>query len=158
MKLEKSALVAEIVGSIAIVATLVILIFEVRENTRAIQVANRQSIATRAQEMALTLARQPDIRRALVELSGGNAAIYSETLGAASAFLDADLKIAEEAYLLFLEGQLSEGYWQTRAAIALNLLNAPELREAYKRTRDSGFYQPEFTIWLDRALVEKYGQ
>ena len=158
MKLEKSALVAEIVGSIAIVATLVILIFEVRENTRAIQVANRQSIATRAQEMALTLARQPDIRRALVELSGGNAAIYSETLGAASAFLDADLKIAEEAYLLFLEGQLSEEYWQTRAAIALNLLNAPELREAYKRARDSGFYQPEFTIWLDRALVEKYGQ
>ena len=157
MKLDKWAQVAEIVGSAAIVVTLLILIFEVRGNTQAIQVSNRQSIATRAQEMALTLARQPEIREALVEVSGGNTAVYSETLGLATAFLDADLKIAEESYLLYLEGQLSEEYWRTRAAIALDLLQAPELRSAYERTRDIGFYQPQFTDWLDQELTERYG-
>jgi hypothetical protein len=45
MNLEKWSQVAEIVGSVAIVVTLVVLTIEVRDNTRAIDSANFQEIS-----------------------------------------------------------------------------------------------------------------
>jgi len=150
MKLEKWALIAEIVGAVAIVVTLIFLIVEVRGNTEAIRAANRQSLATRAQEMALTLATEPDLRRAIAETNG------VEVPGPDDGFVTANLRIAEEAYLLYLDGQLSEDYWQTRAAVALDGLRSATLRNNYESLRDRGFFTSEFTAWLDQALSESY--
>ena len=61
MNLQKAALVAEIVGSIAVVITLVVLIFEVRGNTDAILAGNRQSVAARTGDFALTVAGNPEL-------------------------------------------------------------------------------------------------
>ena len=44
MKLEKWALIAEIVGSFAIVATLIVLIVESRGNTEAIRASTYQAV------------------------------------------------------------------------------------------------------------------
>lgn len=63
MKLEKWALIAEIIGAAAIVISLVYLIIEVRENTDAVNASNRQSTAARAQELALASATDPFLRR-----------------------------------------------------------------------------------------------
>ena len=47
MKLEKWALLAEIISGVAIVVTVIILIVEVRGNTTVLRATNRQSIAER---------------------------------------------------------------------------------------------------------------
>ena len=52
-KLQEYALLAEIISSIAILATLVILVFEMRENTEAIHSAKIQSLAERSQQLSL---------------------------------------------------------------------------------------------------------
>jgi hypothetical protein len=60
-KLSDWANLAEIVGSFAIVVTLVILIVEVRANTAATEAATRQSIAARTEVITLTTAATPSL-------------------------------------------------------------------------------------------------
>ena len=63
MKLEKWALIAEIAGAIAIVITVVVLIFEVRGNTDAIRAASAQSITDATTDVLTLLASDPDLVR-----------------------------------------------------------------------------------------------
>jgi hypothetical protein len=155
VKLERYALVAEIVGGIAIVISLAILIVEVRGNTQAIRNANRQSLATRAQDMALILAADPDIADSLKQAVSANE-MDQASLARATNFMMANLRIAEEAYYLYREGELDEDYWRTRAAVVLDALRSQALRDQYTSFKDRGFFTPDFTAWLDRVLAETY--
>ncbi len=56
MKLEKWALIADIVGGAAIVVTLVVLIFEVNDNTNAIQAQTYQGLMSELNEYRMILA------------------------------------------------------------------------------------------------------
>ena len=71
MKLERCALVAEIVGSIAVVVTLAILILEVRENTDESRASNRQSVISDLREQLLVRAQSPSLAAALAAAEGG---------------------------------------------------------------------------------------
>ena len=66
MKLDKWAVIAEIVGSFAVVVTLIVLIVQVRENTEVIQTTNRESATQRTEERTLAVALDPQFAQLLV--------------------------------------------------------------------------------------------
>ncbi len=157
MKLEKWALIAEIIGSFAIVVTLIILIFEIRGNTGEIRAATQANIAARTQAIPLALMTNPqwadvfDRRIAGEELSSAEETQYF-------AYSVAVLKLAEEAFLVYRDGRLDEEIWQTRANFALNFFSFEQDREVWEINRGSGNYVPGFVEWFDAALVERYGE
>jgi hypothetical protein len=157
MKLEKYAALAEIVTGIAVVLTLVILIFEVRTNTAAILAGNRQSIAQRGQELAMWHAG-PDIAQVTHKLYGGGWKEEATSLEdqQASSIITANLRLAEEAYFQYRDGLLGDEYWEARSRLALIWLRNQEARDIYARQRDLGWYASPFADWLDRALEERY--
>jgi len=157
MKLEKLALIGELVGGIAIVISLGVLIVEVRSNTDAILDSNRQSIATRAQEPALILVENPDINDAVTAAIEGQD-IPEEMFGEVANFASAGLRVAEEAFLLKEEGKLDERYWEQRANVTLSLDRNDALRANFREFRDRGFYVEEFTDWLDAEMVKRFGE
>jgi hypothetical protein len=157
VRLEKWALIAEITSGIAIVVTLIVLILEVQGTTRAIQISTRQSIATRAQELGLTLARDPVLMQAALAFNSGDS-MDETTFARFVAFAGANLRIAEEAYLLYLEGQLDESYWNTRAEFALRAYSSPAMRENWFSVQANVVYTPEFSEWFSSALRERYGE
>jgi hypothetical protein len=59
MKLEKCALIAEIIASFAVVVTLIYLAIQVRDGTRATQAASFQVAASMDQEFLLALGSDP---------------------------------------------------------------------------------------------------
>ncbi len=55
----------------------------------------------------------------------------------------------EEAYLLYLDGHLTQEYFYARARRALNVLDNPVGRQYFRDSRIAGTYLPEFMDWID---------
>jgi len=134
-----------------------VLVLEVRENTGAIRASNRQSTAARAQELALINATDPLIQRFRSEPRLESSDLTPAERSALGAFLGAHLRLAEEAYLQFLEDRLDEAYTLTRRAVVLANLDSPAARDAYIAIRSRGFLHPVFQGWIDEAAAELYG-
>lgn len=152
MKLEKWALVAEIVSGFAIVVTLVVLITQTMANTDATRAANRQSLAGRAEEL-LYLQTDPVVARVLAKVNNESSLDDEESI-IYFGWLHGRLRNAEEAYLQYREGNLSESYWETRLFAANASLRTPYAREVLYEAFDA--YTPEFRDVLEATLAEAY--
>ena len=157
MKLEKWALIAEIVGSFAVVVTLIILIVEVRGNTEELRAATLSDLAGRTQEMQLLPTRHPQYADVIARMLAGDELTAAEIIQSESSLV-ATLKLTEESFIAYRDGRLDEVIWLSRGAVALNLLGTDLNKELYPALRDRGSLVPAFTDWLDAALVERYGQ
>lgn len=157
MKLEKYALLAEIISSIAIIATVIVLIFEVRGGTEATLAANRQSLASRTEELLITLATSPDLLRIRIKAENNIELTDVEELQYSS-YIAAFLRLAEEAYLQYRDEQLSEEYWLTRANNLVDTRVGNKVaREYWDSWNQQGWFTADFATWLDEALEEKLG-
>jgi hypothetical protein len=148
MNLQKYALVAEIVGSIAVVVTLVVLIFEVRANTEAIRAGNRQSISERTGDFALAVAGNPELAGIQGQVLGNP----TETQQATS-YMVTVLQLVQESYFLHRDGLLDDAIWRTRANFGLGNIRSEFGRARYDRIKQSGVLTPEFTQWLDAEIA-----
>ena len=157
MKLKRWALIGEIVGSFAIVLTLVILIFEVRGNTGEIRAATLANIAVRTQEFALLNARSRQLAELYAKLDEGEELNSADLVQLGSVTIGA-LKLAEESFIAESDGRLDLDIWETRAAFVIAALNHKVLRDHYVGFRETAVLVPEFTDWLDLALLEAYGE
>lgn len=156
MKLEKYALIAEIVGGFAIVVTLIVLIVELGGNTEEMRAATLANVAARTQALPLALATNPQFADLWARMGAGEELSPVEE-AQVSGILVIALKLAEESFMAYRDGRLDEEVWQTRAALALNLLRRESSRKYWEGARTQGAYVPGFVDWLDTALVERYG-
>ena len=154
MNLQKWALVAEIVGSVAVVVTLVVLIFEVRGNTEALLAGNRQSIAARTGDFALTVAGNPELAAIQAQVLG---ATTSAEIQQASSYMVATMQLVQESYFMYRDGLLDEAIWRTRANFAVGSVRSEFGRARYDRLKQSGVLVPEFTQWLDAEVAKQAG-
>ena len=154
MKLEKWALLAEIVSGVAIVVTLIVLIFETNANTGATLAANRQSIASRA-EAILFRQTDPALARVIAKVVQGSDLDEVESI-IYFGFLHGRMRNVEEAYLQYLEGNLSRQYWETRLNAALANLQTQYSREVFYEAITA--YTQEFREEITQAITQEYGE
>lgn len=154
MKLEKWANLAEIVSGFAILATLIVLVLEVRGNSNEIRAANRQSIAARAQELALTMSTD-EFLGAIDWYEIDDLQLTQSERGRIGAYLGAHFRNTEEAYLQFLDGRLDESYATTRQAQLLAMMDSELARTQFSRMRARGQLHPDFAEWMARVLAEQ---
>lgn len=157
MRLEKWALVAEIVGSAAVVVTLIFLIIEVRGNTEASLAANRQSLAGRTEMLLMAHATSPTLAE-VIDKAHQEAPLSRAEQDMYGVYVAARLRNAEEAYLQFLDGQLSEQYFVTRGVSAVRTLDNSYALERWSLWKDQGFFTTEFSDWLDQSIRETFGR
>lgn len=62
----------------------------------------------------------------------------------------------EEAYLLYLDGHLTQAYFYARARRALTVLDNPVGRHFFRDSRVAGTYLPEFMNWVEDTF--KFGE
>lgn len=150
------ASIAEIIGAVAVVASLLYVGYEIQRNTKVALATNRQAVASRAQELALYSA-ETNIYGLLFDPSSMDADLTESERNYIIAYVGALLRTSEEAYLLYRDGMLDEEYWGTRAGVLLAALRSSIARQVYIDTRDAGFYTRDFVRWADRALMDRYG-
>ncbi len=156
-KLSDWASIAEIISAVAVVASLLYVGFEINRNTKVGLAANRQSIAARAQELAFYSA-ETNVFDILFDPSRVSEELTEDEQRYVIAYVGALLRTTEEAFLLYRDGLLEEEYWLTRARVVLLALRPDAAREVYVRTRNAGFYTPDFVAWADEALAERNGK
>lgn len=73
MKLEKWALVAEILGGVAILVTLIVLVYETRENNELERVSAYQAVTQDFDDWRTLILTDPELLELIANLFGGNA-------------------------------------------------------------------------------------
>jgi hypothetical protein len=144
---------AELVGLIAIVVSLALLGYEIRQNTLAIQATALQQHFE--QHTALILARldNPDLRASLTKGSGGLNALTIEDLGLYGPYTASITRNHFVAYELMRSGILPESQWQTfRAALGRHLGRSLGARELWELRREE--YTEEFRTMVDALVAE----
>ena len=150
-KLQEWALVAEIIGSVALVVSLIYVGYEIRQNSEQVRVANRQSIASRVEQLTLASGNNPRLWGLVEGEDPDNLPI--SRLRQMYNFNGAFYRNIEEAYLMYLEGQLSEEYWLTRAPFAVSKMTDPDSPHTYHWYQlNKHAFTPRFTMWLDDEL------
>ncbi len=155
-QLSEWASIAEIIGAIAVVMSLLYVGYEIQRNTKVGLASNRQAIAARAQELALYSA-EAGIYGLLFDESADTAELTTAERDRLTAYIGALLRTTEEAFLLNRDGLLDDEYWMTRASVMMAALRTDHARQIYIQTRDAGFYTSDFIAWADPVLRSKYG-
>ncbi len=157
MKLEKWALIAEIVGAFAIVVTLIFLIVEIRGNSTAIRAATATSISDRTQTLILSgIANSAVMEARLRDANGDELSALDEMI--INQVQGASMKLAEESFIAFRDGNLDSDVWLTRAEIVLDNLASERERDRWADRRESGWYVQDFVDYIDGELSMRYGQ
>ena len=149
MKLKKWALIAEIVGGIAIVISLIYVGYEISQNTSELRASNRQSIAERVEDFAIAAASNPELA-AVMGREVDPASLTPVQQQQLTMYNVAFYRSAEEAYLQFLDGSLSDEYWNTRAVVTVSRTKGKSGGPYW--ARDKGNFSPRFAAWLDGEL------
>jgi len=124
LRLEKWASIAEIIGSFAVVITLIILVVEVRGNTAAIQAQSVQTAAALDQEFLISVGSNP-----ITALTWATYLAAPETLSEAESLqgaylLTSAIRRLENIYLQEQLGALSEEGQESREALLRGLASS----------------------------------
>ncbi len=69
-----------------------------------------------------------------------------------------NLKLAEEAFIAFRQGNLEEEVWQTRLEFVLDRLASEHERARWATRRESGWYVQGFVDYIDAELAKRYDE
>ena len=161
-KLQEYALIAEIVGGVAIVLSLIFVGIQVQQgaretaiNTEATLSANRQSISARFENLSLLQATTPELAQIRVKTIQGADLSPVETIQW-TGFVTSWIRLTEEAYLQYRDGNLSEEYWQTRVnSLFGNLFTGSVSARGISNTlRQRKMLTEDFQNWLDQAIED----
>lgn len=151
MNLERGALIAEIVSGFAIVVTLVILLFEVRGNTEAVQAATYrdvvESISTIIQE------RGADADVARVYYAGAAGDELSELdKNRFEALVIANMRRFENAFYQYEIGGIEPAQWAGVQTALSAVVRPPGIRAWWEENHQ--LYSEGFRELVDELLAE----
>ena len=145
MSWSKLQATAEILGTFAIIVTLVILTMEVRQNTAALQASARDSAADSDMTLLLKLVEDPSLVLSRVDES-----MSDEERVKQSAYLFAQLNLRQRDWRNYQAGILDETTWRSHQAGLVLTLSAPQTRKWWDSL--SSIYPDDFQTYVDGLL------
>jgi hypothetical protein len=145
--LEQLGNIGELVGGIAVIASLLYVAVQLKQNTKITKSSVRQSIASRASEFQLAVAQNDQILAVGTKLFQREKLLPQEQVRL-HFVLGCLFRATEEAFLQHREGFLEADYWIKRGNLMLNYLRYPDMFEAW-RDRLRSTYHPAFVEWIE---------
>ena len=156
MKLKRWALIAEIVGGLAIVLSLIFVGVEVRQNTEESRAANQHMVIAALREQLLVRAQSPALG-ASIEAASAGGQITPEQESQYRGYFFAVIKSVEEAFSVYMSGGLEKEYLDTRIAGLMipDFLGNEFGRGLYEGYKTSGQITAEFAQAVDARLADR---
>jgi hypothetical protein len=148
MKLEKLSAISELVSSIAIIATLVYLAIETRQNTLATQASVRQAMLAEDRELLFKAMEYPFIARNQVP------DLASDEAYQAGAWILAFLRSRESFWLHYQNGTIDEETWLSYRAPILDLLSNDFPRVFWVARTRQGEFSDGFVAEVEALLKQ----
>ena len=150
MQLEYFANLAEIVGVVLIVASLIYVAKQLRQNTNAIRAQSRQALLTASQAELFVQMENPDMLVCLIrpeELS-------LEEHVKVSSWLYSIFRARHFAWLQYRNGVIDEAQWETERAVIRQFLSSQRVRDWWAKLGRGGFGD-EFADFLDEQVKDQ---
>lgn len=150
MNIQDLGAVGELVSAIAVVITLIYLTFQIKQNTRSIRGATHHSAAI---ALASVLEPLASIEFARVWADGAEdyKSLSAVDRTSFSAFLVRTMKIWEDSYFQWQEGQLDSRIWLSAEVFMLDVLSLPGPSQWFE-TR-SAWLDAEFVDYIQTKLL-----
>jgi hypothetical protein len=149
MTRSKIADLSEIVSSIAIVATLIYLTVQVRQNTEALQSQTRQAVLAASQAELNMLIEHPAISLAIVAT---DRPLSTEENVTVDAWLSSALRSREFAWLQYGAGSVDEQQWATEESVLVSIFDNPLPRLWWERI-GRFVTGPEFAAYVGNLIA-----
>ncbi len=143
----------ELGGFVAIVVSLVLLGFEIRQNTLAVQATALQQHFEQNTALVLAKLDNPELRASIIKGSKGLDALTDEEIGLYGPYAANVMRNHFIAFELMRSGLLPESQWRTfQAALGRSLRRNRGYRELWNLRRDE--YPEEFRKMADALVAE----
>ena len=155
MKLERYALIAEIVGAVAVVVSMLYVAYSIQINTAERRAASVESITSGYRQLALVYVNNEAAGIAWHKVLDREE-LTERQLDLMSDSIYAHLMALEEAYNKYQEGYIDEEFLNARVSLMrTKLLASPQIRAVYEgmTNRQGGsIYTKSFVEWLNKEL------
>jgi len=138
----------EAIGLLAIVASLIFLAVETRQNTNALYGQSRQSVLAAAQSELFLLVDHPEISLSVIK----DDPLTPEENVRLDAYLAATLRAREYAWLQYGNGAIDEEQWNAEFAVTQSIMNAERVRRWWDVV-GRGNSSPEFADFIDSQVI-----
>ena len=153
MKLEKSVLIAEIIGGLAIVVTLIVLIVEVRVNTDAIQSATAQAVHENFATWYSSIQGDPELFRVSLQGMRDYSSLSEIEKGQFIAMFMSFVSYSQNAFYKWQEGSLSPELWQGWELISMNIFSTPGGKDFWE---ERGYvFGDTYRAYVDTQILPK---
>jgi hypothetical protein len=150
MSLAELGALGDLIASFGVIATLIFLALQMRQNTKAVRLSTSHAVTAELQGMFSLLASDQGLAEVLVE-AGHRSELKGSTRVRYWTFTSNLLRIYENAYLLKRENSISEAHWSgmTRLMIDYKSMTAfPEYWEDRKH-----WLSDEFRAYMDAEII-----
>ncbi len=150
--LQNYALIAEIVGGVAVILSLLYVGYQIQLNTAERRAESLKSIAQGNRDLALVYVNNEEAGIAWHKVLDGEP-LSKRELHLMSDSLYAHLMLLEETYNMHREGYIEDEFMESRVAlIEQKLLWSDQLRQVYASMKEEGIFSRSFVNWLDNNL------
>ncbi len=140
----------EFIGAIVIVATLIYLAMQVRQNTNALHAQSRQSVLSSAQAGLFAMMENPDIHLSIVKTDSLTPTEHVRL----HFWLAAFMRLREFSWLQYRQGITDESQWGTELVVIQSVLSAHRPRDWWNSVGRK-IYGAGFVEFVDDALRDK---
>lgn len=148
MNRERRRDIVEIVGLVAIVASLVFVALETRQNTDALYADSRRAVMDAAFQELLVQFENPDIALTIIS----DKALTPEEQIRLDAFLTATLIAREYSWLQYQSGIIDQLQWDTQLAVIRTIFDA-ERNRRWWRYQGRNYFGDDYVVFIDNELV-----
>lgn len=128
MNWEAISTVAEIIGAMGVIVSLIYVAFQVKQNTKASRAATRQALADGAQRLAGDVVEGESMPRIMIDAMSGREVKPDEIFRLQSRCYR-DLRFWDNAFYQYNQGMLTEDEWQGFRENLKLLMQFPTYRE-----------------------------
>src|SRR5689334_14565977 len=150
MSLEQASYLSQVIAAVAVIASLVFVGFQIRQNTRAQRVVAVNSLAAAAVAINIPAMESPAFGEALAKALGDWASATREQRMVAHYFLFSFFKLQESAWYQRRVQALDAPQWQGWENLLLAIYHTEGVQRGWWPHR-RGVYSPEFQDYLARS-------
>jgi hypothetical protein len=143
--------IAELLGAAGVIASLVYVAIQIRQNTRALRASTYESLAQATASSNSLLISDPEIAR-LVDVGLGSGPLAHEDRARFAAYLRMTFRRYDSIFLHYRQGTLPLEAWEAYLSSFRRVLRSPNVRDFWQRSADD--YTPAFRELVAREISD----
>lgn len=153
LELAEWAAMAEILSSVAVLATLIFLVWEIRQNTEAVKANTYQELNATVMGFNSVFFANPEVSEFVARTRDADTQLTESEAIRLRAFLSAMYRHADNIYFQYELGTLTERQMRSLLLpIVLNIQRRPRLMNEWQNGADRAILNPALVDFIDREL------